>query len=359
MSGMPPDLSRLDLRSVEDATVALHAPELDAAGVMSRLERTAVDLHLAEHAVFVPAGLDHEAPWAPDEVTTVTPTHRPSGLLEGWLHCVGTPPGADWALETLATHAGIALATLARIAEGHRRARALHEISERLQDALLPELPQLPSTALAVAYRAAATDARVGGDFYDVFELPDGRVLVVVGDVVGKGIEAASRTSQITHTLRALALTGLELSAMLERCDEQISYQDPEIMATVWCGLYEPTSGELEFASLGHPPALLLRAEGEAIRLTLEGLPLGLRDLSPDPPEIRSRLLGSRDLIVLYTDGVVEASRDYLAGQESLLDVVREHSDEPLSDLIDHVLDTMLGASVQRDDAVVLALRRR
>jgi phosphoserine phosphatase RsbU/P len=135
-------------------------------------------------------------------------------------------------------------------------------------------------------------------------------VLVTVGDVVGKGVEAAVRTSRITQTLRALALRELPLDQLLALADEQVVWQDPEIMATLWCGMYEPDTGELAFASLGHPPALLLRSSGDPIRLELEGLPLGMRDLSPDPPEVCTRRLDARDLLVLYTDGVVEASRE-------------------------------------------------
>src|SRR5690606_1420838 len=142
-----------------------------------------------------------------------------------------------------------------------------------------------------------------------------------------------------------LALQRLPIDELLARVDEHVVWQDPEIMATLWCGIYEPDSGELSFASLGHPPALLLRSTGEPIRLELEGLPLGMRDLSPKPPEIRSRQLDSRDLLVLYTDGVVEASRDYLAGQDALLRAVEAHRDDPLEELLNAALSELLGPS--------------
>jgi phosphoserine phosphatase RsbU/P len=188
--------------------------------------------------------------------------------------------------------------------------------------------------------------------------LPDGRVLIAVGDVMGKGVDAALHTSRITHTMRSLAMGGLELDLLLERLDEQITWQDPDLMATVWCGLYEPDSGELHFASLGHPPALLLRADGNPIRLELEGLPLGLRDLTDRPPEIRARRLAPRDLLVLYTDGVVEASKDYLAGQEALLAAVAFRRDEPVGEILNGALEELLANAGHSDDAAMLILRR-
>jgi len=283
---------------------------------------------------------------------------RPAGVLR----LKEAVPGRE--LDLVLAHAATAFAHLQRRERMARRADAVRRVAERLQDALLPDLPELPNTLMDVRYRSAGREARVGGDFYDVFGLPDGRALLVVGDVMGKGIEAASRTSRITQTLRALALQGLDLQVLLERCHEQVTYQDPEIMATVWCGVYDPASGELEFASLGHPPALLLRggddpARHDAIRLELEGLPLGMRDLTDTPPETRSRRLGPRDLLVLYTDGVVEASGDFLAGVEALRAAVEARADEPLAEIVSDVLDEMLADADHRDDAVLFLLRRR
>lgn len=343
-------------RAVEEAARALHDPKLSPGGIVGALERKVVELGLAERATFLTEIID-----SPGESSgrTVVPVHGTDGTARGALSCDDVPGDGVWPLRLLASHAGAALDARVRVREARRREDALRVISEELQDALLPALPALERTTMDVAYRPASADARVGGDFYDALPLPDGRVLIVVGDVVGKGVQAASHTSRITYTLRSLALQGLELDELLKRCDEHVVHQDPGLMATVWCGLYEPASGELAFASLGHPPALLMRAEGDPISLALEGLPLGLRDLAEGPPEIRTRLLQPRDLLVLYTDGVVEASRDYLAGQKALLAAVEARRDEPLSELLTGVLDEMLTGAGHLDDAVMMLLRRR
>lgn len=346
------------LRPVEAAALSLHRPSLTFGEVTALLEQMAVGLGLTADATFLAPAMLREARAGSDHATLIE-VRRPDGALVGALRLHPVDERAAHAAHVLAAHAGVALSSIAQLRAIERRERSVRRVAERLQDSLLPSLPELAATSLTVDYRAAARDAKVGGDFYDVFPMPDGRVLIAVGDVVGKGVEAAVRTSRITQTLRALALQRLPLDELLARADEQVVWQDPEIMATLWCGFYEPDTGELSFASLGHPPALLLRSTGEPIRLELEGLPLGMRDLSPKPPEIRDRHLDSRDLLVLYTDGVVEASRDYLAGQESLLRAIESHRDEPLEDVLAAALEYLLAGANHSDDAVMLLLRRR
>jgi phosphoserine phosphatase RsbU/P len=344
-----------------DASLRLHRPELAPEDVIAELETLVTELGLGSAPVFVPAPIALTNPIGLDDTPVRVPVEgrAPGGVLEGLLYCSPTDEEALARITVLADHAGVALHTVKQLREVERREASARRIAERLQDALLPTVPEIDGVLVAVRYQAAAREARVGGDFYDVFPLPDGRVLLAVGDVMGKGVEAAGRTSLITHTLRALALQGLTLHEVAAGADQQLAFQDPDLMATLWCGLYEPASGELEFTSLGHPPALLLRADGEPISLTLEGLPVGMRDLAERPREERARHLGSRDLLVLYTDGLVEASGDYVAGQEALLAAVQARRDEPLEDLIDAVLDELLADAGHTDDAVVQALRRR
>lgn len=334
---------------------------MPAEEVIARLEGLVHELGLADDAVYVPAtvaaeGMDERSD---DPQLLLAEVCGHAGALEGWLSCRPRDAVARRQAIALAAHAGIALARVSRVRETERRGAAVRRIAETLQDMLLPVPPVLANTAVAVQYRPAGREAKIGGDFYDVFPLPGGKVLIVVGDVVGKGIEAAVHTSLITQTLRALALQEMGLSRMLDRADEQVRWQDDELIATLWCGLYDPDSGEISFASLGHPPALLLRANGEATRLELEGLPLGLRELTVHPPEIRSRALEARDLLVLYTDGVVETSRDYLAGQEALLRAVSARREEPLQEILQGTMDELLFGAGHFDDAVMLLLRRR
>lgn len=360
---MPPSMVRTHTPSaglVDAAALALHQPHLSATAVTSLLVELVRELGLAKEAHYLPADVDLAPPRS--GLASVAVEHGVSGsphTLDGVLWYRPAVDDVARHVESLAAHAGLALSAATRRDEMARREENVRRIAEKLQDALLPPLPELHGTLLAVQYRAAGHDARVGGDFYDVFPLPDGRVLIVVGDVMGKGVEAASRTSRITQTLRALALQGLELDDLLARVDEQVSFQDPEIMATVWCGLYVPATGELDFASLGHPPALLVREGQDPVHLTLEGLPLGLRDLTDESPECRDRRLASRDLLVLYTDGVIETSGDVIAGLEALHEAIRTRRDEPLDRLVHEVLDELLAQGGHSDDAVMLLLRRR
>jgi serine phosphatase RsbU (regulator of sigma subunit) len=340
----------------DEAILALHRPTLSFGEVIDLLERSCVDLGLATRATFLRALKSRTAPVG-DELDIEVNT--PDGAVQGVLRVDPKDAARTSRIRVLARHGGIALAAVIELRTMERKERTARRLAERLQDALLPALPEVPRTSVAVSYQAAAREAKVGGDFYDVFPLPDGRVLITVGDVVGKGVEAAVRTSRITQTLRALALEGLPLDALLARADTHVTWQDPDIIATLWCGVYEPASGELTFASLGHPPALLLRSTGDPIRLELSGLPLGLRELLPEDPEVRTRQLDTNDLLVLYTDGVVEAKGDYLEGQETLLQVMESHRDDPMQIILHDALGALLRGANRADDAVMLLLRRR
>lgn len=354
----------MDATSVGEAALALHEVQLSAEEITRLLERLVLDLELSDRATFVPAGTSAGAapPSGADDLVAVEVDRPRAGAseasIEGRLWCRPHHPEAHRAVEMLAAHAGAALAVTARREDTERREHGMRRVAERLQDAMLPRLPELEHTRLTVEYRAAGRETRVGGDFYDVFPLPWGSALVVLGDVMGKGIEAASRTLLVTQTFRALALQGFALEEILERADEQVRYQDPEFMATVWCGLYQPATGEMRFASLGHPPALLLRAQAEATRLELEGLPLGLRDLAHEAPETRSRKLEPRDLLVLHTDGVVEGSGDFQGGQQALMDAIGRRREDPLQSIVTATLDELLAGGGHADDAALLLLRR-
>ena len=345
------------LRAIDEAVLRLHAPGLSAAEITALLPEIVRELNLASAAAYEP--VSGRRPPRQNFQRGEFEVRRPDGTLEGVLVCQPHNERAARLLFIVSAHTGVALAARHYMSELESAERRTRQVAERLQDSLLPAVPELDNTTIEVQYRAAAREARVGGDFYDVFVLPDGKVLLVVGDVVGKGVAAATRTTLITQTLRALAMQKLDLDDLLERVDEQVTFQDPELSATIWCGLYEPSTGEIAFSSLGHPPALLLRADGESVHLSLQGLPLGYRDLIPDRPEIRSRLLAPRDLLVLYSDGVVEASGDLIAGQAALLDAVERRREEPLSQLVGGVLDELLADAGHLDDAVMLLLRRR
>src|SRR3954452_7554056 len=177
-----------------------------------------------------------------------------------------------------------------------------------LQHSLLPpQLPEIAGVELAARYRPFGSGAEVGGDFYDVFPVPDGWA-VALGDVTGKGTPAAAVTALLRHTLRIAAYLEREPGAALLRLDEALrrDQESPE-RATAFCGFLRPRPGAVEvtLASAGHPPPYVRRADGTVEQAVTPGTLLGA--LASDAPPTSRITLGPGDVLVLYTDGVTEA----------------------------------------------------
>lgn len=214
-------------------------------------------------------------------------------------------------------------------AERERRAEA-ERLARALQRTLLPPaLPDVPGLQVAAAYHTASAD-EVGGDFYDLFPLDDGRWAFFLGDVCGKGPEAASLTSLTRYTLRAAAHHDPEPAAALATLNAVLHERytgdgNPRYCTCVF-GIVEP-AGEhgpavVRLASGGHPPALVLRSDGSAEYLpTPGGLLVGV--LTDAPIGTASAVLNPGDTLVLYTDGLTEArtgpGRDDRYGEDALL----------------------------------------
>jgi PAS domain S-box-containing protein len=182
-------------------------------------------------------------------------------------------------------------------------------IARALQESLLPpSLPEIEGVEVAARFRPAGEGAEVGGDFYDLFETGDSRWAVVMGDVCGKGAEAAALTALVRYTLRAAAMQENSPSAILAMLNEaMVRHRDDEQFCTVAFGCLD-VNGEgprLTVCNGGHPLPLLLRADGSVDAVGRPGTLLGV---TPDP-ELRedSVELGPGDAVVLYTDGVTDA----------------------------------------------------
>jgi PAS domain S-box-containing protein len=186
-----------------------------------------------------------------------------------------------------------------------------HGIAEELQRSLLPEsLPVVPGLAMAARYFAGGAGTRVGGDWYDTVPLPGGRVAVVIGDVAGRGVDAAAMMGQLRSALRAYALDGASPAAALERLNRFMLSLAWESMATALMLVIEPATGRVTYANAGHPPPLVLGDDGRARTLKDSlSVPLGALDV-PGYVETTARLEPGASL-VLYTDGLVE-QRDQL-----------------------------------------------
>ncbi|MDP9408623.1 MAG: SpoIIE family protein phosphatase [Actinomycetota bacterium] len=253
----------------------------------------------------------------------------------------------------LGTAASLAATTLerARLFDEQR------EVAELLQRSLLPQrLPRVAGVEAAARYlTAGGAGSQVGGDWYDVLPLSDGRVGVVVGDVSGHGIRAASLMGQLRSTLRAYALEGRSPGEVLSAVDRALGGLggiDPEQLATVTYAVLDPAHARLHYARAGHPPLLLVEPGGEPGLLDeVGGLPLGVDpDIGYGEATVvagpGSRLLG-------YTDGLVERRDEALdRGLDRLVEAVRRAGDVPLAQLLDLLLDRL--PTADHDDDVTL-----
>jgi PAS domain S-box-containing protein len=236
-------------------------------------------------------------------------------------------------------------------------------ISATLQSSLLPPvLPELPRMEIAAAYRPAGKGLEVGGDFYDVFNTTEDQWYAVVGDVCGKGAEAAAVTALARYTIRAAAVRRRSPSAILRwLSDAMIQQSDEEDgrFCTIACAQLDlsRTPARVTIACGGHPLPLVVRADGTVEELGIPGTLLGMvehADLQDQSADLRSG-----DTLVLYTDGLTEAGApDHVWAPSELAAAARETAGRPAEATVSHLLDAALGSlPVARDDVAVLALR--
>jgi integral membrane sensor domain MASE1 len=238
----------------------------------------------------------------------------------------------------------------------------LGHIARTLQRSLLPSaLPRIPGVEVAARFRPALGGAQVGGDFYDLFEAGDGSWAIVVGDVCGKGPEAAAVTALARYTLRAVAIHERSPSQSLELLNEALlrHAQAPEFCTAAYGRLdYEGNGARLTMSNGGHPLPLLLRVDGTVESVGLPGLLLGV---DPEPELTDHTLeLHSGDALMLYTDGLTDAyapartlEPDDLA---SLLASCAGRSASEIADRIQHAaLDD--DSKQPRDDVALVVVR--
>jgi anti-sigma regulatory factor (Ser/Thr protein kinase)/putative methionine-R-sulfoxide reductase with GAF domain len=274
------------------------------------------------------------------------------GGVIGVMH-VGTLTPRDFSREDVellqSAGARAALAISSRLTERER------SLADALQSTLIPRLPELPALELAGRYLPAAS-AQLGGDWYDAFHLPDGRLGMAIGDVVGRGFYAAAVMGQLRSGLRAYALDGIAVSEVLERLSHLLRQLEPGRTATVLYLVLDPHGGSLVASSAGHPPPLVACDDGCPTFVALPGsAPLGATRLPTY--EEREHAIEPGCTLILYTDGLVERAGESLdAGLERLTVVVR-NGRKDLEHLGDSLVDELLPDGPTEDDAALLLAR--
>ena len=253
---------------------------------------------------------------------------------------------------------GLAGERVALAIENARIYEREHRIAETLQRSLLPEhMPRLPGLEVAARYQPAAAEAEVGGDWYDVIPIPGGAVGLVMGDVAGKGLSAASMVGRLRSAVRAYALEGHGPEAVVDQLNRLVWTElDESQMATLIYVVLDPTEGEMRWVNAGHLPPLLV--VGDRLPHFLEGgrsVPLGVLPF-PSFEEV-CVTMDPDGTVLLYTDGLVEQPGEHIDdGLARLAEHVRRAPAEP-ERLLDHLLKELVPAGGASDDVALLALQ--
>jgi GAF domain-containing protein len=347
-----------------DARDAAHRSLLAAlrdAYVVERTPRRAARLFVHDERAH------HEVSWiAPDRLPVLQELgYRSSlvvplvshGVVRGdlvchWAHQSRAFDGFTLELfEELARRAAVALEN----AQMYRREK---RIADEVQQALLPTaLPQVPGYAFDAVYSPSERDVEVGGDWFDAFALPDGRVAISIGDVFGHGLHAAVVMSSIRHGLRVLALQQSQPDRMLQVVDDALARDYPDASASAVVAVLDPSAQTLTYAVAGHPSPLLRTPDGEVHALRGNGVPLGVRGAVT--PNVQTVALPLGAMLVLYTDGLVEATRgDALDAEQRVSGALRD--EELVRD--PHPAERIKRCVLERggaDDVAVLTVRVR
>jgi predicted ester cyclase len=233
------------------------------------------------------------------------------------------------------------------------------QVARRIQHASLPEdLPALEGWQISPCYQPAR---EVGGDFYDLFELQDGRLGIVVGDATGHGVPAALVMASARSMLRAVAQASDTPGDVLSRVNDPLATDIPSNMfVTCFYAILDPESGSLSYANAGHDLPYLRRHSGECEELRARGMPLGIMPgMSYEQKEV---VLEGGEAALFYSDGLVEAHdpEGEMFGFPRLQALVAEHGEEnSLEERLLEELYSFVGEGwEQEDDITLLTLRR-
>ncbi len=309
---------------------------------------------LAEVAARVVGDSHHDSPASSAVVVAISGRTGPLGVL-----AMTTAPASGRLLQDDDVSQAEELGRRAAVAVEHARLYASQRSAAlTLQHSLLPEvLPSLPGIEIASRYVAGGPDVDVGGDWYDVLALPDGRLLLAMGDVVGRGIPAASLMGQLRNGVRAYVVewhSPAKILSLLNRLLREVG--TPHQMATLVVATLDPETGEVRYANAGHPPPLL--ASGDSGARFLEdavGVPLGVVGHAEYPEAVLALDPGST--VILYTDGLVEDRNTPLdVGLDRLCSQLPTAPDD-VDGLCEHLTSHLCESGPIQDDMAILAVR--
>lgn len=274
--------------------------------------------------------------------------------LFGALTFVRTSAGSEFdrsdllfALE-LGRRAGLAVANAKQF---HRE----QYVAETLQRSFLPNrFPSRDALELSAHYRPGSSEADVGGDWYDAFENERGEIVITIGDVTGKGIEAARLMVLMRQAIRVAALDSSDPRKIADLCNRLLLSEGGDTLASAFIGVLDPDTRTLRYVSAGHAPPILRLSSQKLRRLESPSSPLGaFRDVCFEVHRVRCP---AGSALVLYTDGLIEISRDVVAGEQMLERIIASkaivHAANPAEFVERIIMDR-----APRDDIAILVVK--
>lgn len=247
-------------------------------------------------------------------------------------------------LEDLARRAAGAL-------ESARSLQRHEESSKLLQRALLPSrLPALLDVQFDAVYAPGDDEELVGGDWYDAFDLPDGRVVLTIGDVTGRGLRAAVLMSKVRQSFSAFSYYERDPARLLDAADETLRRRHPDAIVTAIAGTVDRNDMTFTYATAGHPMPYMRRGAA-VIALPGHGLPLGLRE-DDEASSVKVQLQAG-DILLLYTDGLTESTHDIAAGEARVVEALRTLDGQNVSEYV----QSFALPNGSPDDVALLAFR--
>ncbi len=227
-------------------------------------------------------------------------------------------------------------------------------IAQTFQNAVLPRrLPEIPGLHFDALYEAGKTEARVGGDWFDAFRLADGRIVITIGDVVGSGLAAATAMGEVRQSIRGAAAINPDPAILLDAADRILAEGLDERYATAWAGIVDPIDFSLRYASAGHPQPMVREPDSTVRLLEGDGLPLGLAGTLAQRRTTFSTFIEPGSLLLLFTDGLIESTRDALR-DEALLAAALATTSPNRRVTARELRDAVLGSEAAHDDVAIL-----